>query len=100
MAQQVDQTTLDKIVAAAAPGAHLVATHTYSGGLESITMLLEFADDPPLVARVYLRDDQRDGVAARRYWDAITALASSDLPVPGPRLPRCYPVSSSAFRCS
>jgi aminoglycoside phosphotransferase (APT) family kinase protein len=84
MAQQVDQTTLDKIAAAAAPGAHLVATHTYSGGLESITMLLEFADDPPLVARVYLREDQRDGVAARRYWDAITALASSDLPVPAP----------------
>ena len=84
MAEQVDQAAVHKIVAAAAPGAHLVGTRTYSGGLESITMLLEFAEGPPLVARVYVRDDQRDGVAARRYWDAISALASSDLPVPAP----------------
>jgi aminoglycoside phosphotransferase (APT) family kinase protein len=84
MAKQVDQAALHKIVAAAAPGSHLVATRTYSGGLESITMLLEFAEGPPLVARVYTRDDQRDGSAARRYWDAITVLASSDLPVPAP----------------
>jgi len=84
MAEQVDQAALDKIVAAVAPHAHLIGTRTYSGGLESITMLLQFAAAPPLVARVYVRDDQRDGIAARRYWDAITAVASSDLPVPAP----------------
>ena len=84
MAEQPDQAALQKIVAAAAPGAQLVGTRTYSGGLESLTMLLELAEGPPLVARVYVRDDQRDGIAARRYWDAITVLASFDLPVPAP----------------
>src|SRR6185503_13115873 len=84
MAEQPDQAALQKIVAAAAPGAQLVGTRTYSGGLESLTMLLELAEGPPLVARVYVRGDQRDGLAARRYWDAITVLASSDLPVPAP----------------
>ena len=84
MAEQVDQAGLHRIVAAAAPGAQLVGTRAYSGGLESITMLLELAEAPPLVAKVYVRDDQRGGIAARRYWDATSLLVSSDLPVPSP----------------
>jgi len=31
-----------------------------------------------------VRDDQRDGLAAGRYWAALRALSSSDLPVPRP----------------
>jgi aminoglycoside phosphotransferase (APT) family kinase protein len=82
--RHVDPEALEKIVAAAVPGARLVGTRAFRGGLETVTMQLEFASHPPLVARVYTREDQRDGVAASRYWAAITGLSSSDLPVPAP----------------
>ncbi len=82
-AGNIDEAALEKIVAVAAPGARLVGTRTFRGGLETITAELEFEDHPPLVARVYVRDDQRDGLAAG-YWAALRALSSSDLPVPRP----------------
>src|SRR5437870_1411367 len=77
---------LARIAGAIDPRARATRSAPILGGLDAATYALDLdvaGDRRELVVRIFTLPDHRDGAAARRYWNAITAItADAGLPIP------------------